>query len=351
MALNSPTSGSPKESHLKGIEQSNGQALGGYAFLWGNKMEATPTWFGMWLDDGARLGTVDAMSEIWTGNAPANLAPRVEPLELDGSPSVKPGATVQVRASAEDPEGKPLRATWVLRQDSGELQTGGDFRPYPLLINDVVAKGDIDGATVTMPDEPGPYRVYYTAYDDAGNAATANLPLLVEGERGLRLPLSVYEDGFDGMPWVPSGWMGGTEFLSLDGESRDRVHEGAHSIRMRYEGKSGWAGVAWQHPANNWGDQEGGFDLTGAEALEFWARGEYGGEKIGFGVGLLGADRKYPDSGIAKVDGVVLTKEWQKYRVKLNRVDLSSIKTGFFVTLAGRRTPVTIYLDSIRFVR
>jgi len=32
-------------------------------------------------------------------------------------------------------------------------------------------------------------------------------------------------------------------------------------------------------------------------------------------------------------------------------MDLSRIRTGFVVTLTGRETPVTIYLDSIRFVR
>ena len=51
------------------------------------------------------------------------------------------------------------------------------------------------------------------------------------------------------------------------------------------------------------------------------------------------------------MDGIQLTREWQRYTVPLKKVDLSSIKTGFVVTLTGRRTPVTIYLDSIRFIR
>jgi hypothetical protein len=120
---------------------------------------------------------------------------------------------------------------------------------------------------------------------------------------------------------------------------------------MRYEGTFGWVGVAWQHPANNWGEHDGGYDLTGASELEFWARGEYGGEKISFGIGLLEEDRAHPDSGIRKVEGVELTREWRRYSVPLKKLDLSSIKTGFFVTLTGRRTPVTIYLDSIRYIR
>jgi hypothetical protein len=154
------------------------------------------------------------------------------------------------------------------------------------------------------------------------------------------------------MPWVPSGWMGSVDLLAVDGEYRDELpHEGVASIRMRYEGKFGWVGVAWQDPPNNWGDLEGGYDLTGATALELWARGAYGGEKVSFGVGIIQKDKAYPDSGIAKGDTVQLTREWKRYTVPLGKVDLSSIKTGFVVTLTGRSTPVTIYLDSIRFIR
>ena len=98
-------------------------------------------------------------------------------------------------------------------------------------------------------------------------------------------------------------------------------------------------------------DRSGYRLVTGADELELWARGEYGGEKVTFGVGLLAADREFPDSTIQKTKTIELTSEWQRYSVSLKGEDLSSLKTGFVVTLQGRRSPVTIYLDSIRFVR
>lgn len=110
-------------------------------------------------------------------------------------------------------------------------------------------------------------------------------------------------------------------------------------------------GVAWQHPPNNWGDQEGGYDLSGASHLELWARGEFGIETMSVGVGLLGADKQYPDSGKTVVDEIRLEKEWKRYRIRLRKLDLSSIKTGLVVTIRGQRVTSSIYLDEIRFIR
>jgi hypothetical protein len=341
-----------KQSYEQGVVAEPGFALGSYAFLWASKMEATETWFGMFLEDGAKTGAVDVMTELWSGSPPEDLAPSVEPLSLEGNAQVDPGAEINVKFDAEDPEGSELSVRWVLRPEAAEYATGGDFRPNLAEIDGVIIESSAEGVRLRMPEEPGPYRLFFYAYDAAGNAATANVPLLVKGEPRARFPVSVYEDSFKSMPWAPSGWMGSVESLTLDGDYTDQPpYEGFASIRMRYEGKFGWVGVAWQSPANNWGDLEGGYDLTGATALELWARGEYGGEKVSFGVGIIQKDKAHPDSGIRKIDGIRLTREWQRYTIPLKKVDLSSIKTGFVVVLTGRSTPVTIYLDSIRFVR
>jgi hypothetical protein len=351
-----PTSTEKASFYKKAYEQSvagaPGLALGSYAFTWGYKMEATATWFGMLLPDDARLGSVDVMTELWSGRPPRDLAPTVEPLVVKGPTRVDPGDEVQALAVIADPEGGAVRARWALRPESGEYTTGGDFRPMLPDMEDAILESDADRVRVRMPEQPGPYRLFLYAYDEEGNAATANVPLLVEGERRAPLPLYVYRDRFEGMPWVPSGWMGTIDALTLDGDYAENPHDGAACIKMRYEGEGGWVSVAWQHPANNWGDQEGGFDLTGATRLELWARGQYGGERIDVGVGLLGDDKAHPDSGRKKVEGIVLKREWQRYEVPLKRVDLSSIKTGFVVSLTGRRgSSVTVYLDNIRFVR
>lgn len=340
-----------RQAYQQAVVAAPGLALGAYAFNWGAKMEGTSTWFGMFLADGARLGAIDAMTELWSGAAPQDRAPTVAPLRLQGETEVAPGARLRVAADAADPEGGPLRARWALRQESGEYLTGGDFRPQLPDIEDAILAGEADGARIRMPREPGGYRLFLYVYDEAGNAATANLPLRVKGKVNTQLPFHVYHDGFEGMPWAPSGWMGATESLAMDGAHADNCHAGAACIKLRYTGEFGWVGVAWQHPPNDWGDQPGGYDLSGASHLEVWARGEFGGEQVAFGVGLLGEDATYPDSGQARLEGIVLSQAWRRYRVPLDDIDLSSIKTGFVVTLAGQRGSVTVYLDSIRFVR
>jgi len=341
-----------RRAYQQSILDNPGMALGAYAFLWGDKMEGTATWFGMLLNDGSRLGSLDVMEELWTGDTPGDLAPTIEPVVLGSEAEVESGTEIVATTSVADPEGEQVSLRWVLRPESGDYITGGDFRPMLPDIDGAVLESAGGRARLRIPEEPGGYRLFAYASDPAGNAATANIPLLVKGEPRPRMPFSVYEEGFEHMPWAPSGVMGNSSSLTLDGNWRETVFEGSNAIRMHYSGRRGWVGVAWQHPPNNWGDEDGGFDLTGASALEFWVRGESGGEKASFGVGLLDHKTAYPDSVIVKTRMIELDSEWKKYRIPFEESDdLSSLKVGFVVTLEGQRRPVTVYVDSVRFVR
>ena len=171
-----------RRTYEQSILGAAGRSLGSYAFAWGYKMEATETWFGMVLKDGARLGIVDVMSELWTGERPSNLAPNVGGLTIEGSTTVRGGQTVRVSAEVADPEQDELRARWVLRKEADEYATGGDFRPDVPDIEGVVTTSSPYEAQVVMPPEADEYRLFYYVYDEHGSAATANLPLLVVGD-------------------------------------------------------------------------------------------------------------------------------------------------------------------------
>ena len=163
------------------IASQKGKCLGGYAFVWGHKQEGTATWFGTFLPDGARLGAVDALTELWTGKPPLNRCPVIEYLKVDGADEVEPQATVRLVLQAADPEGDPLTVRWVLQSESGPRGFGGDAEAVPRTFPEAIVKSDLKSAEVTMPKEKGFYRVFAYVYDNHGGAAVANIPVRVKG--------------------------------------------------------------------------------------------------------------------------------------------------------------------------
>ncbi len=97
-----------RQGHQNAVIDSGGQSLGSYAFLWGHKMEGTATWFGMLLDDGTKLGALDTMTELWSGEAPADLSPLIEPVTVEGDVQVDPGTLINAQTAATDPEGEAV---------------------------------------------------------------------------------------------------------------------------------------------------------------------------------------------------------------------------------------------------
>jgi len=113
---------------------------------------------------------------------------------------------------------------------------------------------------------------------------------------------------------------------------------------------SKWAGVYWQFPGNHWGDRKGGYDLTGAKKLSFWARGDLGGEVINEAK-IGGISGKFRDSDTAGIGPITLSKEWQQFVINLEGVDLSYISGGFCwsTNLDLNKNGCTFYLDDIAY--
>ena len=331
-------------------------SLGGYAFTWGNKQEATATWFGMLLPDGSRLGAADALQEEWTGKVPAHRCPNLNSLKVNGSDQVEAGATIEANLDTNSPDGDPLKVEWVLSGEGKHL-TSGDTEPTPTTYKDAVTESDLKHARVKMPQFGGNYRLFAYVRDTHGGAAVANVPILVKGGAdapipkpdSAKLPLTVYAEAGDAAPFAPSGYMGNTAAIKMNEASTEKPHSGKTCLKVEYTAKDNWGGVVWQDPANDWGDKAGGANLTGAKKLTFWARGEKGGETVAFLCGVISTDKKFYDTTQAKLPPVGLTKEWKQYTINLGGRDLSRIKTGFGWTLAGSGEPVTFYLDDIRY--
>jgi hypothetical protein len=167
---------------------------------------------------------------------------------------------------------------------------------------------------------------------------------------GVQFPFIIYEDkGSTNNHYVPSGWMGNAGGIQAEDGCTNRPHCGATCLRFAYTAPAQWGGVVWQDPINDWGDVPGGWNLTGARKLSFWARGDQGGEIVSFKFGILGPDKKYSDSASGESTDLKLTRDWQVYTIDLTGKDLTRVKTGFVWTLMGQGHPVVFYLDDIRF--
>jgi len=176
-----------------------------------------------------------------------------------------------------------------------------------------------------------------------------------EGKKIQDMPFYIYQDkGAVVNHFIPSGWMGDYSDIKIDVGSTEGPYSGITCVKVTYINKvsqgARWAGIYWQNPANNWGGVDGGFDLSKATKLTFWAKGEKGGErleeaKIG---GIMG---DYSDSDTAGIGPIVLTKEWKQYTIDLSGKDISYIIGGFCWATNVDVNPdgIVFYLDEMKY--
>ena len=163
----------------------------------------------------------------------------------------------------------------------------------------------------------------------------------------------VYKEGMSRENhYAPSGWMGDYGDLGINENHTRNPVVGDSCIEITYsaEGSAGWSGMYWQDPPNNWGDIDGGYNITGAESLTFWAKGAEGGEHINeFKIG--GIRGIYSDTASVTIGPITLSDEWEQYTIDLEGEDLSKIIGGFCWAAAAQYNPdgFTIYLDDIRY--
>ena len=355
-SIDEPTSNRKAKTYLESyqsLKQDQTYCLGSYAFLWGNKQEGTPTWFGMLLPDGKKTSAVDVIAEQWSGQPLKNLSPVIDELKIDGSNQVRGNDLVKVVLKARDPEGAGIRTRWILLPDAKKYITSGDRQAKPVDLSDRIQSSSDDGATIKMPETSGLYRIY--AYvDDGSGAATGNVVLKVDGKPAgrtgvkVKVPYVVYDEGNTLGAYVPSGWMGDSQAIKLDTQATVQPKTGKTCLQCEFIQADGWGGVVWQNPENDWGDKVGGLDLTAAKKLTFWVRGDQGGEIVKFGFGLIGRDKKYYDTAKKEME-VRLETEWKQIEIDLSEMELHRIKTGFYWVFAAQGDSLKFYVDRVVF--
>ena len=171
------------------ILQQRSQCLGSYIFLWGQKQERTPTWYGLFLDNGRRTEAVDVMEHAWTGHWPEQRCPQIEDLLLNRKTAAQ-GVTLEAGSEAAGEvvftaaQDSACSLFWQVREEvDHKLESdGGDFEPTPPCL---IKSGDSgESRFVFEAPQPGEYRLYCQVDDNGEGSAVANIPFLVTPPEG-----------------------------------------------------------------------------------------------------------------------------------------------------------------------
>lgn len=171
-----------------GIANDKEMCIGSYVFLWGQKQETTPTWYGLFLEDGSETEVMDVLEKSWSGKYPDNRSPNIAGMTMNGqkvreSVYVKPRQNVEFKIDTTDPDNDPLKYRWEILPESTDIKSGGDKESRPEPVEIVIKPGSKDGTlNFKAPKKTGAYRLFAYIYDGNGNAATANFPFYVSND-------------------------------------------------------------------------------------------------------------------------------------------------------------------------
>lgn len=174
------------ERYQQAIQPYQDHCLGNFVFLWGQKQERTPTWYGIFLESGEETESVDVMHYIWNNSWPNNRTPRIENFTLNGKTAyeniyLKPDSQYEALISCTDPEQDTLSYRWEIKPESTDLKDGGDYESEPPSLEGLIKTSEKVGvATIKTPAEKGPYRLFVYVFDGNEHAAHANIPFFVQ---------------------------------------------------------------------------------------------------------------------------------------------------------------------------
>ncbi|MDR3053769.1 MAG: hypothetical protein LBU48_07910 [Coriobacteriales bacterium] len=182
--------------------------------------------------------------------------------------------------------------------------------------------------------------------------------------------LYVYKDFSDGANnFTQRAWMGSSTENIPQMDEAAPGYSGVSGISAELDfSEHSWGGFLLTNgvlktgstdPQVDFGTVDAGLDLTGAQSLSFYAKGETGGERVEFFMGALGWENMvplapYPDScGKVSLGIVELSAQWQRYTIDLAGKDLTRANSGFCWVASHEynlgRGAIRFALDDIRY--
>jgi hypothetical protein len=159
--------------------------FGSYIFYWGNKQEETHTWFSLFDDKSRESPQVELMQELWTKRTPANRAPVIRKMVVDGSTALSqsfPASTGLHKAQilAVDPDGDTLTYRWEIKLAA--KNTSDYINTIRPAISGLIRSTNGPSVDFVLPRQPDAYRLFVYVYDTYNHFSTANLAFRVTAD-------------------------------------------------------------------------------------------------------------------------------------------------------------------------
>ncbi len=174
-----------RERYEKAILSDPKNCLGSYVFLWGQKQERTPTWYGLFTEMGENTESVNVMEYLWTGKWPEHMAPRILNAEIVGeggrfdNVTLEENAVYSAAVEIKYPGDAQITARAEILPEPVELSDGGDFEQRPQTMEGLIRSVDPDKVVFKTPSQKGAYRLFIYVSDNNSNTGTINIPFLI----------------------------------------------------------------------------------------------------------------------------------------------------------------------------
>ncbi|MFW5757135.1 MAG: hypothetical protein ACOCYO_00490 [Bacteroidota bacterium] len=175
-----------RERYQKAILANDEKCMGSFVFLWGQKQERTPSWYGLYTENGEKTEAIGVMQHLWTGKKPQHMAPRIISAIIDGKGGrfdnvrLDPNQTYTLQLDLEHEEKEKLKIRAEVMPEPKELSEGGDYEPRPPSLKGKIISNTYSDIVFEAPEEKGAYRIIVYAIDEHNNAATVNIPFYVQ---------------------------------------------------------------------------------------------------------------------------------------------------------------------------
>jgi hypothetical protein len=172
-----------QERYEKAIATDTNKCIGNFVFVWEQKQERTPTWYGLFSENGEQTEAIDVMYKIWNNKWPENRCPSIKNPLINGMSAydnitLQPTEKITAIIEAIDLDNDTLSYVWEIMPESTDLKDGGDKESRPKTMGELITK--TNKIELTVPEQEGAYRLFIYVLDGKNHAGTANIPFLIK---------------------------------------------------------------------------------------------------------------------------------------------------------------------------